>query len=131
MLLTNEQREQLSQLFANQGNWIVRNNKSKNNIEKCNGVATKDVKTNTCELCVAANKTAYRPNNVWTQTHPNCKCYGTEENISVQIDFPKHKLTNYLFTDEHKSKMMHKIGYRIEDSEELHQLLSAVVKKQY
>ena len=131
MLLTNEQREQLSQLFTSQGTWILRNNKSKNNIETCNGVATKDIKTNTCELCVAANKTAYRPKNVWTQTHPNCKCYNTNGNVSVQVDFPIPKITRYLFVDENKTKMMHKIGYRLEDSEELHQTLSAVIKKQY
>ena len=41
------------------------------------------------------------------------------------------KLTGHLFKDVNKTKMMHNIGYRIEDSEELHQTLSAVIKKQY
>lgn len=97
----------------------------------CNGVATDDPTTRTCYLCVAANKTAYKPNNVWSLTHPNCKCKGVRDDVSVQVDFPMGKLTNYLFTDEHKSKMPHKIGYWIEDSAELHQILSAAIKKQY
>ena len=94
------------------------------------GVATKDIKTNTCELCVVANKTAYKPNNTWTPTHPNCKCKAVNGNVSVQVDFPMDKL-GYLFNDENKEKMMHTAGYRVEDSEEMHQTLSAVIKKQY
>lgn len=41
------------------------------------------------------------------------------------------KLTDYLFVNTEKTKMMHKIGYRIEDSEELRKTLTAVIKKTY
>ena len=33
MLLTNEQREQLSQIFSSNCNWLIRTNKSDKNIE--------------------------------------------------------------------------------------------------
>lgn len=134
MLLTNEQRGNLLQQFdsrkTNKGSWIVRNNKSKLNIEICNGQATNDITTNTCELCVAANKTAYS-GEICTYSHPYCKCLYDDGNVVVQLDFPIAKITGHLFKDVNKTKMMHKIGYRIEDSEELHQILSAIVKRQY
>ncbi|MCH5159902.1 MAG: hypothetical protein J1F66_03525 [Clostridiales bacterium] len=108
MLLTNEQREQISQLFSNNGGWLIRTNASSKDIEVCGGEATPDPTTNTCARCVAANKTAYKPNSIWTITHPNCKCYNTNGNVSVQLDFPMSKLTGHLFKDVSKTKMMHK-----------------------
>lgn len=131
MLLTNEQREQLTQLFGGNGDWVIRSNTSEKDIEKCGGLATEDIKTNTCAQCVAANRTAYKPNNVWSLTHPNCKCKAVNGNVSTQVDFPMPKLTKYLFVDSEKTKMMHKIGYRIEDSEELRKSLVSVIKKTY
>ncbi len=131
MLLTNEQREELTKHLGRNSNWVIRNNISTWNIENCDGVAINDIKTNTCALCVAANKTAYKPNNVWQLTHPNCKCHAVNGSVFVQVDFPMSKLTNYLFVNSDKTKMMHKIGYRIEDSEELQKTLTSVIKNQY
>lgn len=116
MLITNEQREQLLKQFdnqtTNQGGWVIRNNISLKDIEICSGLATADPVTRTCNLCVAANKTAYS-GEVCTYDHPNCKCDYDDENVTVQVDFPMSKLTGYLFKDVNKSKMMHKIGYRV------------------
>jgi len=131
LLLTNEQREQLTRQLGENGGWIIRKNLSNQDIVKCKGVATKDTETNTCARCVAANKTAYKPNNLWSPTHPNCKCEGINGSATVQVDFPASKLTDYLFVNPDKTQMMHKIGYRIEDSEELRQTLTAVIKKTY
>ena len=89
------------------------------------------MKTNTCARCVAANKTAYKPNNVWPLTHPNCKCQAVSGNVSLQVDFPIRKLTEYWFVKPSKSGIPPSMGFRIEDSEYLQQTLSAVVKKQY
>ena len=130
MLLTNEQRKQVSQLLTNKISWIVRNNASLKDIEVCEGLAAADPITLTCALCVAANRTAYS-GEVCTYDHPSCKCKFGNGKIVVQVDFPMSKLTGYLFTNANKAKMMHKIGYDIEDSEELRQTLSAVIKKQY
>lgn len=131
MLLTNEQREQLTRLLGGNSGWVLRNNVSPKDIESCGGEATADPTTNTGLLCVAANKTAYKPNNVWSPTHPNCKCAAVNGSVSVQLDFPIRKLTEYWFVNLTKSGIPLKMGFRIEDSEYLLQTLSAVVKKQY
>ena len=130
MSLISQLIERLSNRFDGY-NWVIRNNVSSKNIETCNGAATGDPLTHTCAKCVAANKTAYRTNEVCTDGHLNCKCTYENGNVVVKVDFPMSKLTGYLFKDANKTKMMHKIGYRIEDSEALHQTLSAVIKKQY
>lgn len=131
MLLTNEQREQLTQQLGGNGGWIIRKNTSTEDIAKCKGVAIKDTKTNTCARCVAANNTAYKPNNLWSPTHPNCKCESINGSATVQVDFPMSKLIGYLFVKPNKTQMMHKIGYRTEDSEELRKTLTAVIKNRY
>lgn len=92
MLLTNEQREQISQLFTNKSSWIVRNNVSLKDIEFCDGEATADAQTNTCALCVAANRTAYKSNAVCMYWHYHCKCQYVNGNVSVQVDFPMERL---------------------------------------
>lgn len=130
MLLTNEQRKLLSQPYANSGKWIVRNNVSLKDIEVCEGEATYDPLTRTCKLCVAANRTAYSAE-VCAYEHPHCKCTYKNNSVTVKVDFPMQKLTNYLFTNENKSAMMRRIGYTVEDSDTLRQTLSAVIKKQY
>lgn len=131
MLLTNEQREQLTQLSGGNDGWALRNNVATKDIETCGGAATADPATNTCLLCAAANKTAYKQKNMWSLTHPNCKCAAVNGNVTVQLDFPIRKLTEYWFVNPKKSGIPPKMGFRIEDSEELHKTLSSVVKKQY
>lgn len=131
MLLTTQQQAELARQFDSGGSWVIRNNISNMNIEICGGTAEPDFATRTCDLCVAANKTAYAVSNSWQPTHPNCKCESSNANITAQVDFPMRKLTKYLFVDPNKSKMMHKIGYRIDDSEDLHTTLTAIVYQQY
>ncbi len=131
MLLTTQQQAELARQFDSGGSWVLRNNISDKNIESCYGEAEPDLVTRTCDLCVAANKTAYAANNLWQPTHPNCKCESSNAGITAQVDFDMRKITKYLFKNTNKSKMMHKIGYRIEDSQELHNTLTAVIYKQY
>ncbi len=131
MLLTNEQREELAKQLGRNIGWVIRSNTSFKDIEKCGGEATADPTTNTCLLCVAANKTAYRQNNLWSLTHPNCKCKSVNGNVSVEVDFPISKFTKYWFVNPTKSGIPPTMGFRIEDSEELRQTLSAVIKRQY
>ncbi|MCM1042909.1 MAG: hypothetical protein NC350_01725 [Corallococcus sp.] len=119
-------------MFGSFGNELVeRNNPADKNLDLCNGVATQDGNTNTCALCVAVNHTVYRNPNKCNYEHPNCKCLYTFFEGDLSIDFPIEKITKYLFADTNKNKMMHKMGYYIEDYRDIYSTISIQVLNSY
>ncbi len=61
-MITDEQRNRLLWQLGGNSNWVVRNNETYKDIEYCGGLATEDLTTNTCAVCVAVNRTAYKTN---------------------------------------------------------------------
>lgn len=110
---------------------VERKNPAEKNLDLCNGVATQDDSTNTCALCVAVNHTVYRNANKCNYVHPNCKCNYTFFEGELQTDFPMEKITKYLFVNKDKTKMMHQMGYYVEDSQELHTHINNIVLQSY
>lgn len=130
MSVINNLLQKLFNRFAGY-DWVVRDNISHKDIEICGGAATEDLASRTCAICVAVNRTAYKPNAVCTYEHAHCKCVYDNTHLSAHVDFPISKITEYLFVDVNKAKMMRSMGYSKEDSTALHKTLSAVIKKQY
>lgn len=125
--------EILKNLFGINGNgWVIRKNASTENIETYNGEAHEDETSRTCALCVALNDTIFRNDNKPDYYHLHCKC----KNISTTLSeptllFSMKKITNYLFIDENKSKMMKSMGYNPSDYQELYDKISENVKKNF
>lgn len=112
--------------------WVKRQNDSLETIESCNGQAKEDKKTHTCALCVALNHTVFRNDNKPDYCHINCKCKNEEYRLTdITEDFPTEKITNYLFVDKEKHKMMRAMGYRKEDAEFIHELLSRTIRTEF
>lgn len=112
--------------------FVIRENESSENIETCDGVAVKDEKTRTCALCVALNNTVFRNDNKPEYYHPNCKCENKEYELKkVTFDFPLRKITHYLFVNENKKAMMHAMGYTIEDSQEIYNIIEREVENRF
>ncbi len=110
--------------------WVIRENKTLKNLENCNGVATADETTRTCVKCVALNKTIFHFLKYPTYGHPYCKCkQKLQGKPKVILDFPESKITQYLFSNENKRKMMHTMGYTIEHFKMLYNTISAKVKE--
>lgn len=112
--------------------FVIRENISTENIETCDGVAVTDDKTKTCALCVALNNTVFKDNNKPEYYHPNCKCKIKKyELTSVTFDFPIQKITRYLFASEDKKAMMRTMGYTMEDSNDVYQLIQSEAENKF
>lgn len=112
--------------------WVKRINTSPLDIEKCEGQAIRDASTNTCELCVALNKTIFWNSNKPEYYHPNCRCKNIRTELKdITFDFPMRKITNYLFFDENKYAMMRSMGYDIQNAEEVYNLIEHNVRKEF
>ncbi len=123
-------RKILENIFGN--GFAKRNNKSKNDLETCNGVATDDIESRTCFLCVALNHTIFKIGNLPTYRHWNCKCgYEFKYFNGVTLDFPMRKITNYLFADDDKRAMMHTMGYTAANSREIYNFTEKAVKTKF
>ncbi|MBQ8178123.1 MAG: hypothetical protein IJ033_02915 [Clostridia bacterium] len=103
-------------LLSKQNKWLIRRNESFLDLEVCSGTAHYDARTRTCPLCVALNNTIFLSNNMPNYRHPYCKCTYNEVYLNhIEIEFPTNKLKKYLFAEENKTKMIHSMGYFIED----------------
>lgn len=90
MSVFNNINDKINALFnLDDNNWVIRENISTLNIDKCNGVAIADKETHTCELCVALNSTVFCNNNKPKLLHTNCKFKYIPITINEPIiDFP-------------------------------------------
>lgn len=127
-----ESRWILDNIFWSDGEFVIRENVSPENIETCGGLATEDDKTHTCAICVALNETVFKNNNKPVYYHPNCKCKNKKYNLTeVKFDFPIQKITSYLFVNESKKAMMRTMGYIAEDYEELYKIIEMEVGNKF
>ena len=112
--------------------WVSRIGCSYMTIRSCGGLATRDENTNACEICVALNKTAYKIINKPEYRHPNCRCrYEIAGNIAVTLDFPKKKITGYMFVNPSKAKLIRSMGYLPEDADELYRTIAEYAIAKY
>ncbi len=119
-------------LGINGKGFVIRKNVSTENIETKNGEAVADEKTRTCALCVALNETVFKNDNKPEYYHPNCKCKQEDYNLThVTFDFPIDKVTKYLFVNQSKKEMMRSMGYTIEDSYYLYELIKENIEKSF
>lgn len=123
----------IENLFGVNGDkWVKRKNISILNLESCNGETVDDFSTNTCKLCVALNDTIFRNNNKPLYYHMKCKCRNLKTELNnVDLIFPIEKITKYLFVNEDKSAMMRSMGYRIEDYNEIYNLISQNIRNEF
>lgn len=128
-----EVRQILDNILGVAGNGFVeRTNASGKNFEVCNGVAVDDRETQTCYKCVALNNTVFKNDNLPNYWHKNCKCRNRPTVLKqVKLDFPKKKITNYLFSNDNKRAMMHTMGYTAADGEEVYNLIAQAVKSKF
>ncbi len=114
------------------GDFIQKISLSSLDLEKCNGEAISDELTNTCEICVALNKTVFKSNNSPTYTHPHCKCIQIPTTLSSpSLIFDMRKITDYLFIDKSKSRMIKSMGFYPEDAQFLYDYVSLNVTKEF
>lgn len=125
--------EIIKNLFSINGNgWVKRKNISSLNLENCNGVATSNESTRTCELCVALNETIFKNNNKPDYYHSNCKCKNLPTILTnIILDFSMDKIEKYLFINENKNKMMNSMGYFFEDSDDVYKTISNTTQKKF
>lgn len=117
---------------VNGRDWVRRTNGSQKNIETCNGVATADADTHTCELCVALNRTVYLNNNKPQYRHEQCKCrYEPYRMKGITEDFPKSKIFGYLFKEPNKSAMMRSMGYEAKDAGYIYAWISRTLEREF
>lgn len=133
MSVFDEIKEILLNLFGINGDvFVKRKNISHETLETCNGLAYNDEKTKTCALCVALNQTVFHNYNKPEYYHLRCKCKNEKYNlIDIEEDFPIDKITKYLFVDVNKQKMMQSMGYNINDSEEIYNIIYNVLQKEF
>lgn len=116
--------------YLQKGNgWVRRENISPKDIEVCGGEATADETTNTCELCVALNRTVFQNNNKPEYTHPNCKC----EQVPTSLDEPEldFRYAKMIYLFDKKGDWMRSMGYVEEDGADLYRIISENAKKQF
>ena len=120
-------------LFSVNGNgFIKRESKSKIDLETCNGSAIDDEESNTCALCIALNNTVFHNTNKPNYYHLKCRCVNTKTKVeNFEVIMSMEKITNYLFKNENKLKMMKSMGYSINDSSEIYNLIIAKIKKKF
>lgn len=107
-------------------------NISKENIETCNGEAQQDEASRTCALCVTLNETIFKNNNKPDYYHLHCKCKNESIDFKEPILlFPMRKITEYLFVDTNKNKMMKSMGYYETDYQELYDKIFEAVKNKF
>lgn len=112
--------------------FVKRNNSSTNDLETCNGVATNDLESRTCYLCVALNHTIFKIGNVPKFGHRYCKCWYELKHLNdISLDFPMRKVTNYLFANDDKRAMMHTMGYTAKDGREIYNFVEKAVKTKF
>ena len=123
----------LDDIFDIDGNtFVIRKNISPKNIETCNGISTEDGVTRTCSLCVALNDTVFKNNNKPSYHHLSCKCKNNVYKLKqLTFDFSIEKITKYLFVNEYKKSMMRSMGFTIEDSEEIYDLIKKEVENNF
>lgn len=133
MTILDNVKSLVEKFFTTNGDfWVIRKSRSDLNIEKCNGIAVKDEKVNACELCVALNETIFKVYNKPEYFHTNCKCeYIPTSLVDIVLDFPIEKITRYLFANINKSKMMKTMGYLIQDSDDMYNLIFESVKTNF
>lgn len=122
-------KEEVLNYFENGDDWVRRENPSRKDIEVCGGEATADNETNTCDLCVALNRTVFKNSHKPEYTHPNCKCKQVPfEFPETPLDFPMKKIV-YLFAK--KGDWMRSMGYLDLDAEEIYQTIAENAQLQF
>lgn len=118
-------------VFKAQSRHVIRKNKTLLDLAVCQGEALSDERTNTCPYCVAINNTVYYSRNKCDFTHLYCKChYESFSLTSARVIFKREKMI-YFLTSNSKKGIAHKMGFREEDADYLHQTLCSVAKMQY
>ena len=123
--------EKLNKIFSggNLISWSQRLEATNMDIETCNGLANYDSKSGCCELCVGANRIVLNTTNHLSKIHLYCRGVNIPylKNDNVGLIFDIRKISNYLFRDVNKSKMMKSMGYVFDDYGDLYDILSEKV----
>lgn len=116
----------------NTNGFVIRTNDSSLDLESCNGIAMGDNEKSSCALCVALNRTIFHNFNKPNFYHRYCKC-GNGKTIltKVNVELKMDKITNYLFKNVNKARMMKSMGYYPEDAETICEIIKDNVNERF
>lgn len=102
----------------------------------CHGRARADEDMRVCALCVSVNH-CYFSNEFKKKPmlpkHPHCKCNAVRRDppdpSEITLDFPKDKVTAYLFAKPEKSGIMTSWGYDVASADEAQEVYDAIAQQ--
>ena len=129
----------LNEIMGNPKPWIMWKATSDTDMDDFHRDAEsqKDLITDTCELCVAANHCYFfnSPDKTPKLPHPNCRCQSvpisTPNADEIDLDFRPSKVFGYLFTDPDKKGFVESIGYTLSDAPIVYDEIAKQAKQGY